>query len=243
MDPYDIEENEKLIRRGLKPSAFHSACSGKHCAMLALAKFKGCSLDDYEKLSNPVQQEILSAIAEFADEDPDSIATGTDGCGAPVYLLPLKKIALSYARLIMCSNDPESGWHEACKTVYESMTENPVLVSGRGEFCTELMQASNGKLIGKVGAEAVYCLGIKEGSLGVAVKIADGNERAVYPVVIRILRDLNVLTEHELSLLERWHRTPLYNQLNDPVGTIAPCFSLDRASSGVTVGQKFDPYS
>lgn len=54
------------------------------------------------------------------------------------------------------------------------------------------MQAIGGKLIGKVGCEAVYCLGIKKDSLGVCIKIADGNERAVYPVIIQILRDMGI---------------------------------------------------
>jgi L-asparaginase II len=243
MDPYDGEENRRLISLGLDPSVLHSACSGKHCAMLALAKFKGCGINDYEKLSSPVQQEILHTIAEFTDEDPGSIVTGTDGCGAPVYLLSLRKIALSYARLIMYSKDAESGWHDACRTVYRSMTENPVLVAGSGEFCTELMQASHGKLIGKVGAEAVYCLGIRDGSLGIAVKIADGNERAVYPVVVKILKDLNILSEEELVRLEHWHRVPLYNQLNESVGAISPCFSISRPGEGAArIGQKFDQF-
>lgn len=63
MTPYSEEENKRLISQGKSPSVFHCSCSGKHSAMLALAKFRGYSVDSYEKTSNPVQQEILKTIS------------------------------------------------------------------------------------------------------------------------------------------------------------------------------------
>lgn len=56
--PYDREENKRLIRKSLSPSALHCACSGKHAGMLALAIYRGYDLETYEKMKNPVQQEI-----------------------------------------------------------------------------------------------------------------------------------------------------------------------------------------
>lgn len=104
MTPYSEEENKRLIAQGESPSVFHCSCSGKHSAMLALAKFRGYSVDNYEKKSSPVQKEILKTIAEFADAEADSIPVGTDGCGAPIYLLPIQKIALTYAKLSEYAN-------------------------------------------------------------------------------------------------------------------------------------------
>ena len=42
------------------------------------------------------------------------------------------------------------------------MNEYPEMVAGTKEFCTELMQATKGKLIAKIGAESVYCVGVKD---------------------------------------------------------------------------------
>lgn len=240
MRPYSEEENTRLIASGASPSALHCSCSGKHSAMLALAKFRDHNIDDYESANNPIQEEILNAIAEFTDEDAQSIPKGTDGCGAPIYLMPINKIALSYARLTMHSQNPESPYYYPCKTIFDSMIQFPEMVAGTDEFCTELMKAAKGKLIGKIGSEAVYCLGIKEGNLGICIKIVDGNERAIYPVVIHVLRKLGILNSLELDSLNHWYRQILKNNLNDETGEILPAFDLNSSTGkGLSLGTKF----
>lgn len=226
MTPYSEEEDKRLIAQGQSPSVFHCSCSGKHSAMLALAKFRGYSVDNYEKTSNPVQREIIKTLAEFADVEVDSIPTGTDGCGAPIYLLPIQKIALAYAKLTEYAQDKNSTYHHSCKTIFDAMTQYPEMVAGDYEFCTELMHATGSKLIGKVGCEAVYCLGIKKDNLGICIKIADGNERAVYPVVIQILRDIGVLEKSEFSKLKHWYSITLKNNLKEEIGRIIPICDL-----------------
>lgn len=228
MAPYNEEENKRIAAQGKTPSVLHCSCSGKHSAMLALSKFRGYSLEDYERKDHPVQQEILKVIAEFADEDANSIPSGVDGCGVPIYILPINKIALSYAKLMEQAQNQNGAYHDSCKTVVDAMIQYPEMVAGDYEFCTELMKAADGKLIGKVGCEAVYCIGIKKGSLGICVKIIDGTERAVYPVVIELLKELGVLNDAELSKLKHWHRYPLKNNLDEQIGEIAPIFNMKK---------------
>ncbi len=240
MSPYNEEENKRLTGEGQSPSVLHCSCSGKHAAMLVLSKFRGYSLENYEKIAHPVQQELLNTISDFAEEDPGTIPLGIDGCGAPIYLLPIKKIALSYAKLIRASLDGNDPYHKSCKAVYEAMVHHPEMVAGDYEFCTELMQVANGKLIGKVGCEAVYCLGIKNSELGICIKIVDGNERAVYPVVIRLLQELKILTEAECAQLSRWVSPVIKNNLNEPIGRIVPVFNLQKAqSSSALLGREY----
>lgn len=225
--PYNEDENNRLIFNEEKPSAVHSGCSGKHVAMLAYSKYLGCDISDYYKISHPVQQEALKTISIFADEEVINIPIGIDGCGLPIFMLPIYKMALSYARLTRYSQNPGNIYHEACKTVFEAMNEYPEMVAGTGEFCTELMKYTNGKLIAKIGAEAVYCLGIKEKNLGVCIKIADGSERAVYPVVIQLLLELDVISNDEYEKLKHWHIAKLLNGLDEHIGYIIPVFHED----------------
>jgi L-asparaginase II len=207
--------------------------------MLALAKFRGYNIDDYESITNPTQKEILNTISEFIDEDVNHISVGTDGCGAPIYLVPVNKIALSYARLVKYSQDSENPYHLSCKTVFEAMTKFPEMVAGDNEFCTELMRVTKGKLIGKVGSEGVYCVGIKDSNLGICIKIVDGNERAVYPVVIQVLRELDILDDTEYSKLSHWHSILLKNNLKEHIGQIIPTFSIKKTStSTMFLGKK-----
>jgi len=229
--PYSAEENKRLISRGEKPSPLHSGCSGKHAAMLAFSKYMGCDISDYNKLSHPVQQEVLKAISFFSGMEADSIPVGIDGCGLPIFILPVYNMALSYARLTWYSLNPGSTYHEACKTVFGAMNEHPEMVAGTGEFDTELIRHTNGKLIAKIGAEAVYCIGIKEKDLGVCIKIADGSERAVYPVVIQLLLELGVLNDSEYEKLKSWHKTKLLNNLEEHIGYIIPIFQKNEILS------------
>ncbi|MGI6122745.1 MAG: asparaginase [Acetivibrionales bacterium] len=233
--PYNEDENNRLILQGEKPSALHAGCSGKHAAMLAYSKFLGYDISDYNKASHPVQQEVLKTISIFTDQQIDGIPIGTDGCGLPIFILPIYNMALSYARLTKYSKDPDSTYHESCKAVFEAMNKHPEMVAGTGEFCTELMQHTNGKLIAKIGAESVYCLGIKEKNLGICIKIVDGGERAVYPVVIQLLLELKVIGDDEYEKLKHWHISKLLNNLDEHIGYIIPVFHKDEV---LTLGSR-----
>ncbi|NMA67596.1 MAG: asparaginase [Clostridiaceae bacterium] len=235
MSPYNPDENKRLIARNEKPTTLHVSCSGKHAALLAYCKYKGYDIKTYEKKDHPIQQEIIKALSFFTDESEDSIKIGTDGCGLPIFLLPVKKMALSYARLIQYAKDKSSEYHNTCKTIFEAMNEHPEMVAGTKEFCTELMQVTKAKLIAKIGAESVYCLGIKDRNLGVCIKIADGGERAIFPVVMELLLELNVLDGIEYEKLKHWHKTELLNHRQEHVGDILPVF---RNSDEVYIGQK-----
>lgn len=240
MSPYNEKENDRLIANGESPSVLHASCSGKHAAMLALAKYKGYPLFNYEDPSNPVQQKILETIAEFAEEDMDSIPVGTDGCGVPIYLLPIHKIALSYAKISDYAQDESSQYHTACQIVFQAMNLYPEMVAGDQEFDTELMRTTRGKLISKVGSEAVYCLSIHKQKLGICIKIADGNERAVYPTVLQVLLDLGVLNESEFNALRHWYQPVLKNNLDEEIGKITPIFSLNSIQQKIQLGTELN---
>lgn len=237
--PYNKEESMRLSSHKQAPSVLHCSCSGKHTAMLALARYKGYSIHDYETLSHPVQQEALKMIAYFAEEDPASIAIGIDGCGLPIFVLPMRKIAMTYAKLMKYAEDIHQPYHKACKMVVDAMTAHPEMVSGDQEFCGELMKGTSAKLIGKVGAEAVYCIGIKKKNIGICIKILDGNERAVYPVVIHTLIQMGILNKEEQEMLQDWHIQKIKNNLDQNVGEIVPVFTLDGEYHEYTLGEAF----
>lgn len=235
MIPYNQEEAKRLYINKEEPSVLHCSCSAKHTGMITLAKYRNHPIENYNKIEHPVQQEILDTVSYFADYNKEDIVVGVDGCGAPIYLLPIYNIALSYARMMNAANDKNSKYHKSCKRIVEAMTEYPEMVAGDKEFCTELMIGASGKLIGKVGSEAVYCVGIKGKGIGICVKIVDGNERAVYPVVMQVLKELNILDNDELDWLKKWDRIELRNNLNEVIGEITSSFQL---AHRYTLGEK-----
>ena len=100
-EPFSPTERERLRREGLAPGPLHSNCSGKHAGMLALAKLLGAPTGDYLSPEHPVQVRMRSVVAEMAGMRPEELLIGVDGCGVPVFGLPLERMALPW---------PTPGW-------------------------------------------------------------------------------------------------------------------------------------
>ena len=203
-------------------------CSGKHAGMLAICKYKGYLTENYNSKDHPIQKEILEILSDISHYDSVHIKLGIDGCSVPVHALPLYNMALAYARLAD-TDHLDTQLKTAADRIFRAMVENPFMIAGTNGFCTELIKQSNGKLIGKIGAEGVYCLGIKDKGLGIAVKIEDGSMDVLPPVVIKILEELEVLNKNELKSLEQFRILNNYNDVNNVVGTIYPAFNLKHA--------------
>ena len=223
--PLAMDVYEKLIREGKEPTPLYNNCSGKHAGMLLTAKHMGETLEDYYKPEHPVQQRILKVISVIAEYQIDKIGIGKDGCGAPVYVMPLERFAYSFARLA----DPKTLGNERAmviKKITTAMTDYPEMVGGTGRFCTDFMKVAKGRLFGKLGAESVYLIGDKKLGIGIAIKIEDGSYRALYPTALEILRQLNILTREQLEQLMPHYMPKLKNARGEEVGEIIPSFEL-----------------
>jgi len=206
-------------------NSLYSDCSGKHSGMLAVCRHSNYPIENYLSPEHQCQQEILRDIAYICELEEDDIQIGIDGCSAPVHAMPLYNMALGYARFANPA-DLDPSYQEACNRIFDAMNEFPEMISGTNGFCTELIKLTNGKLIGKVGAEGVYCVGLRNCGIGFAVKIESGSMAVLPPVVIQILKDLAVLTAAELSALSKYEVMPNTNDLNTVVGKIGAAFKL-----------------
>lgn len=235
-EPFSTEVAEALRAEGRRPTVLHNNCSGKHTGMLALALHIGAPTESYDQIENPVQQLILRAVSKFSDRPIDKIALGVDGCGAPVFGVPVTSMALMYARL---ASPPESfnidGLSDAAQRIFRAMTKHPEIVGGRAErLDTKVMLAGRGRIVSKVGAEGVYTAGILPSEvwpqgLGVALKIEDGEDRRSRPtVVIESLRQLGILDDDALHELAPYSRFPVRNHRGDYVGEVRASFELEK---------------
>ena len=213
------------IAAGISKQRILSDCSGKHAGMLASCAAKGYPLEGYTDPQHPIQQEILDILAGVCDYPREQIAIGTDGCNVPVFALPIYNMALGYARLASPKHLPAK-YRAAAKRIFTAMNAHPHMVSGTNGFCTELMRATGGRLIGKVGAQGVYCVGIREPAIGIAIKIEDGTPGMASMAMMHILKALRLLSEDEYRLLERFHHMPNLNDDGHPVGEIFPVFRM-----------------
>ncbi|WPC40579.1 asparaginase [Clostridium sp. JS66] len=220
------EYKNQLIWDHVKLNPTNTDCSGKHAGMLAACICKGYDVKDYNLEQHVIQKEIKKVVAEMCGIDEKKIFIGTDGCTVPVYGIPLYNMAFGFAKLAN-PNNLSIEYRNAANRVFKAMNNAPEMIAGTNGFCTELIKNTHGKLIGKFGAEAVYCIGIKNMNIGIAVKIEDGNSsRALYPVVIQCLEDLNVLDEEEKKALNKFKIMKNLNNVGKSVGEIKPVFNL-----------------
>lgn len=203
----------------------NSDCSGKHSGFLAVCKAKGYPLDTYTSPQHPMQKELLHIISEMCGIAGPDIPIGIDGCGVPVYAMPLRNMAMGYARL-SAADQLDEPYRHAAKTICAAMTAYPEMISGTGGFCTEFLKHTQGRLCGKLGAEAVYCIGVMDRDLGIAIKIEDGSYRALYPAVMSVLDQLHLLDKKEQTALQPFCAPANKNDHGIAVGSISPCFSL-----------------
>lgn len=218
----------KQARENRVLDAADSNCSGKHSGFLAACVARGYPVEGYMDPSHPVQRDVLAILARMCDASEEMIGIGEDGCGVPVHYMPLYNMALGYARLAAPQTLPPE-YDSVCERIFSAMNAAPLMVAGTGGFCSELIAATEGRLVAKLGAEAVYCIGVKEWGLGVAVKIEDGmGNRALNPTVMSVLDQLGLLSSVEKGRLERFVRPRNVNEHGHEVGEIVPAFELKR---------------
>jgi L-asparaginase II len=173
------EDELECGEEGDPPARVKHNCSGKHAGMLALCRAHGWDSRGYRLPDHPCQRAMRAEVARAADLDPDELATGVDGCGVVAFALPLERMALAFGRLERLDGGDR---------VASAMRGQPALIRGPDGVDTTIMRTQEG-WIAKGGAEGVMCAAGPRG-LGVALKIEDGEARAVGPATAAFLSRL-----------------------------------------------------
>ena len=217
-EPLAVRGAKYMRENGVRPTRLHNNCSGKHAAMLARAATEGWATVGYEREDHPVQHGVLETIATWAEFPARSIARAVDGCGVVVFGLPLLNMAAAYARLAGAVQRGD----EIPRQIVHAMTSRPFLVGGTDRFDSVLIEETGGRVLAKVGAEGIHTVAALDLGLGIAVKAADGAQRAQFPAVLRALQLVGALPETLPPRLAEFFRRPLRNTRGEVVGEVRP---------------------
>lgn len=230
------------LKRDFKPGAVCSNCSGKHAGMLAGARSIGAALAGYERPDHPLQERVKHTVADVCDLPDDAVQWATDGCNLPTPAFPLDRLARLFAKLADAEDEVSKGAATAPRTtalarIYRAMATYPELVAGEGRFCTQLMQAFDGALVGKVGADGSYAIGVRaskqtervgaSGALGIAAKVEDGNIGILYAVVAELLSLLDIGTQEQRTKLTAFHKPKMSNTMGIETSRMTFSIKLD----------------
>lgn len=229
---------DQVLKENIELNELFSDCSGKHAGKLATCRFLNLNLSEYLSADHPLQHSISAILAELAEYPILDIEIGLDGCSAPVHALPLVNMAKSYEKFagVKYANTDKI---ESLDKIFTSMCNFPFMVSGSNGFCTDLIKAYQGVLIGKIGAEGVYMVAIKvpksnklykEGveSLGIAIKMEDGNMDVLPVVVMEVLKQLCLVDKECYEALKSYITMEIKNDLDKIVGYTSANFLLQK---------------
>ncbi|MFD0279695.1 asparaginase [Kitasatospora sp. NPDC127111] len=210
--PYDPAVRDTWIRQDRQPSKLAQNCSGKHAAMLTLCKLNGWPLHDYDAPQHPLQQVIAQTVEDLTGQRIAHVTV--DGCGTPLFAVSLHGLARAAARI--ATGAPGTPEHR----VADALRSHPEMASGTGRDVARLMRAVPG-LLAKDGFEGVQTAALPDGR-ALALKIADGNDRARGPVTAAAL----ALAGVDPQLLTGLTGEPAYGG-GRPVGALRPAAALN----------------
>jgi len=231
-----------LAVSGRHASALHNNCSGKHAGFLCL----GCMLCDdetelrrfvegYVAPMHPLMREVDAALQAATGFDLDEAPRATDGCSIPTYAIPLRRLALAFARLGSGIGLGE-GHARAARRLRQAVAAAPFMVAGTGRFDTRVMQHLGERVFCKVGAEGVYCAALPDQGLGVAIKIDDGNNaRAAEVTMAAVIEALLPLGPEDAAFMHGLSDVRLHNWNGLEVGRLA---ATDALREGLARGER-----
>lgn len=222
--PISKTEQNKLILSGGKENILQNNCSGKHTMMLAICKKQGWGvnrgkwgINNYFDAKHPLQIAIKQKIYELCELKENYPAT-KDGCGVPIYSMPLENMIKGYLNLF---------FDEKYTKIKEAFVQNPYLIGGEDRLDTAIMGANN-NLIAKVGAGGLCIVVNLETEEAIIIKIMDCDMKARAICLIEALRQLGWLTPEMLQneLIKEQNKTDILTLHGEKIGEAKFCFKL-----------------
>ncbi len=213
---------EELIRTGKPEMQVHNNCSGKHAGFLALCKKKGYDIESYLEFDHKLQKEIRKTVSVYYEVDENDLITGIDGCSAPTFAMPVKNMAIAFKNLCNPNSNITKVQYKASQVILESIKKHPEMLAGTNRYCTDLIKVTEGRIIGKTGADGIYSLVIPSEGIGITVKIDDGKMGPQYQVVQEILKINGWVSQKEYNKLEEYRKIELRNFSGKVVGESFP---------------------
>ncbi len=216
----------QMAARGEKPSALHNNCSGKHGGFICAMCAEGIDPQGYVNPTHTAQSMVREAMESLTGAAHDEAHIGTDGCSIPTYAIPLRALALGFARYGSGVGMGEKR-AAAARRIRKAMAAAPFMVSGTDRFDTKISEAFGERMFAKVGAEGVYCGSIPELGLGVAIKCDDGSMPAAEVMMAAVIaRFVTDRSDKEEATLEPLRQKTLTNWKGLTVGAVRPAGPL-----------------
>lgn len=223
---YPLNEEPKIayVQAGKKKRKLLHNCAGKHIGFIAACHANNYPIDGYHLPDHPLQIQIKEIIAYLSEMDTKDIPVGIDGCGVPVFAIPLKRMAIAYSKLANPCLIEDANLRSAVEKLTAVMTKENEMIASHNFICTALLQDSN--IIAKGGAQGVYCFALKKEGISFALKVVNGSEDPWPNIIASILEQIDYANKETIERIKTLRPPIVKNDAGLEVGTIKSCFHL-----------------
>lgn len=194
--PLDSGARDDAIRAGDHKQPLFMNCSGKHAAMLLACMVNGWPTESYLDPQHPMQQQVRDVVERLTGDKV--VATGIDGCGAPVFAMALSTLARGIQRIATASESSPFALYRNAATLKNAVLANGWAIDGPGRANTLVIDELG--VFAKLGAEGVMVMAAPDGTT-VALKILDGSLRAASIVALSLLADAGAIERQAVDAL------------------------------------------
>ncbi|WP_223695092.1 asparaginase [Leifsonia poae] len=186
--PLDSAARDDAIRAGESRTPLFMNCSGKHAAMLLACMVNGWPIESYLDPQHPMQHQVRDVVERLTGEKV--VATGVDGCGAPVYAMALTTLARGIQRIATASDGSPFALYRNAALLKNAVLADGWAIDGPGRANTVVIDRLG--VFAKLGAEGVMVMAAPDGTT-VTLKMLDGSLRAASIVALSLLVDAGAL--------------------------------------------------
>ncbi|MGJ4843010.1 asparaginase [Leifsonia sp. Le1] len=194
--PLDFAARDDAIRAGDHKQPLFMNCSGKHAAMLLACMVNGWPTESYLDPQHPMQQQVRDVVERLTGDKV--VATGIDGCGAPVFAMALSTLARGIQRIATASEGSPFALYRNAATLKNAVLANGWAIDGPGRANTLVIDELG--VFAKLGAEGVMVMAAPDGTT-VALKILDGSLRAASIVALSLLADAGAIERQAVDAI------------------------------------------
>lgn len=222
--PLNEEPKTLYIQQGFQKRKLLHNCAGKHLGFLTACLANGYNFQQYCHPDHPLQQMIKKYIAYLSDYDEGKIRTGIDGCGAPVFAIPLKNMAIAYLKLARPELIDDDQVREVVKKLTTVMNQENQIIAAENFICTALLKDPN--IVAKGGAQGVYCFALRNEGVSFALKIMNGSESPWPNVIASVLEQIQYSNVETIERIKALSPSFVRNDAGHEVGEIVSTIKI-----------------
>ncbi|MBO1004841.1 asparaginase [Pseudogracilibacillus auburnensis] len=222
--PLNAAPKDEMIQNRIGKRRLYHNCAGKHLGFVTMCRELGFPVEGYWEVNHPLQQYMLEILSNLSEVPQSKIKIGTDGCGVPVFAIPLKNMAITYLKLACPDLVEDEKLQKAIQKMTTVMNHHSRIVASDDFICSVLLKDPN--IVAKGGAQGVYCFGLKKERIGFALKVFSGSENVWPNIIASILEQIGYSNKDTIANVRNINPSIVKNDSGMDVGEIIEVFSF-----------------